>query len=284
MSPEGQLILNSRTRFGAKEAIDRPLSINIQSTEASTTLEKTPSEVILVVDDEANIRRIIHTRLSLHGYTVVQASDGEEALERFHQLPADLIVLDVMLPRLDGYGVLERLRQFSDVPILMLTACSQLQDKVMGLELGADDYLIKPFSLSELEARIRCLLRRAEQGRQTMAASLASSDNGQLEIGALSINLFKRQIFRSGERVRLTGLEFSLLEHLIRHSGCPVSRMDLLQSVWGYTPSRHADSRVIDVHIARLRQKLESDPQVPELILTVRGEGYQFQRIYPPVA
>lgn len=269
---------------GSAEDTDPPCSISVQLTQVSTSAEKKPPEVILVVDDEAHIRHIINTRLSLRGYIVVQAGDGEEALERFKLQPADLVVLDVMLPRLDGYGVLERLRQFSDVPILMLSACSQLQDRVLGLELGADDYLIKPFSLSELEARIRSLLRRAEQGRQSHAASTPSSENATLEIGELGINLTKRQVFRAGERVRLTGMEFVLLEHLIRRSGCPVSRMELLQSVWGYTPSRHADGRVVDVHIARLRQKLEADPQVPELILTVRGEGYQFQRIYAPVA
>lgn len=234
---------------------------------------------ILVVDDEASIRRIIETRLSLKGYTVICACDGDEALRRFQEQPCDLVLLDVMLPRQDGFSVLESLRQSSDVPVLMLTACGDLQDRVLGLQLGADDYLLKPFSLAELEARIRSLLRRAEQGRLGVASVSRTAAASALEVGGLRIILAKRQVFRGAERVKLTGMEFSMLELLIGRAGEPIARMEILRRVWGYSPDRHADTRVVDVHISRLRLKLESDPTQPELILTARGTGYMFRRL-----
>jgi len=234
---------------------------------------------ILVVDDEESIRRIIATRLSLKGYTVIGACDGDEALQRFQEQPCDLVLLDVMLPRQDGFSVLESLRQTSDVPVLMLTACSELQDRVLGLQLGADDYLLKPFSLAELEARIRCLLRRAEQGRQGGSAVSRAAETAAIEVGGLRIILAKRQVFRGEERVKLTGMEFTMLELLISRAGEPIARMDILRKVWGYSPDRHADTRVVDVHISRLRLKLELDPTQPELILTARGTGYMFRRL-----
>lgn len=235
---------------------------------------------ILVVDDEESIRRIIQTRLSLKGYTVITACDGDEALQRFQEHPCDLVLLDVMLPRQDGFSVLESLRQSSDVPVLMLTACGDLQDRVLGLQLGADDYLLKPFSLAELEARIRCLLRRAEQGRQSVGqGGSRAPESSALEVGGLRILLAKRQVFRGEERVKLTGMEFSMLELLISRAGEPIARMEILRRIWGYSPDRHADTRVVDVHISRLRLKLEFDPTQPELILTARGTGYMFQRL-----
>ena len=234
---------------------------------------------ILVVDDEESIRRIIQTRLSLKGYTVITASDGDEALQRFQDHRCDLVLLDVMLPRQDGFSVLESLRQSSDVPVLMLTACGDLQDRVLGLQLGADDYLLKPFSLAELEARIRCLLRRAEQGRQSATQGSRAPESASLEVGGLRIFLAKRQVFRGEERVKLTGMEFSMLELLISRAGEPIARMEILRRIWGYSPDRHADTRVVDVHISRLRLKLELDPTQPELILTARGTGYMFQRL-----
>lgn len=237
---------------------------------------------ILVVDDEDNIRRIIETRLSLKGYTVISACDGDQALQRFQEQACDLVLLDVMLPRQDGFSVLESLRQTSDVPVLMLTACGDLQDRVLGLQLGADDYLLKPFSLVELEARIRCLLRRAEQGRQGGAAVTRAAESAVLEVGGLRIVLAKRQVFRGEERVKLTGMEFSMLELLIGRAGEPIARMDILRRIWGYSPDRHADTRVVDVHISRLRLKLELDPTQPELILTARGTGYMFRRLPQP--
>ena len=232
-------------------------------------------ETILVVDDEASIRRILETRLSMIGYNVVTAADGEEALEAFHREPTDLVVLDVMMPKLDGYGVCQELRKESDVPIVMLTALGDVADRITGLELGADGYVVKPFSPKELEARIRCVLRRVE--KEHGGGTIPNS--GVIQVSDLKIDTNKRQVYRAGERIRLTGMEFSLLELLVSRSGEPFSRGEILKDVWGYTPERHVDTRVVDVHISRLRSKLEDDPANPELILTARGTGYLFQRI-----
>ncbi|MDM7327427.1 MAG: response regulator transcription factor [Thermosynechococcus sp. Uc] len=245
----------------------------------SVTLEshKDHKEKILVVDDEASIRRILETRLSMIGYTVVTAADGEEALTTFRQEQPDLVVLDVMMPKLDGYGVCQELRKESDVPIIMLTALGDVADRITGLELGADDYVVKPFSPKELEARIRSVLRRIEK---TSTSGIPSS--GVIQVGNIRIDTNKRQVYKGDERIRLTGMEFMLLELLVGRSGEPFSRGEILEQVWGYTPERHVDTRVVDVHISRLRAKLEEDPSNPELILTARGTGYLFQRITEP--
>lgn len=237
-------------------------------------METQTKERILVVDDEASIRRILETRLSMIGYDVVTASDGEEALDAFHNQDPDLVVLDVMMPKLDGYGVCQELRKESDIPIIMLTALGDVADRITGLELGADDYVVKPFSPKELEARIRSVLRRVDKAN---AAGIPSS--GVIHVNNLRIDTNKRQVYKRDERIRLTGMEFSLLELLVGRSGEPFSRSEILQEVWGYTPERHVDTRVVDVHISRLRAKLEDDPSNPELILTARGTGYLFQRI-----
>ena len=231
-------------------------------------------EQILVVDDEASIRRILEARLSMIGYMVHSASNGEEALELFHRHHPDMLVLDVMMPKLDGYGVCQEVRRESDVPIIMLTALGDVADRITGLELGADDYVIKPFSPKELEARIRSVLRRIDKDSGSGAVS-----SGLIQVGRLRIDANKRQVFKGDERIRLTGMEFSLLELLVSRSGEPFSRSEILKEVWGYTPERHVDTRVVDVHISRLRAKLEEDPANPELILTARGTGYLFQRI-----
>ncbi len=235
---------------------------------------KTHLEKILVVDDEASIRRILETRLSMIGYEIVTAADGEEALRMFHETDPDLVVLDVMMPKLDGYGVCQQLRQTSDVPIIMLTALGDVADRITGLELGADDYVVKPFSPKELEARIRSVLRRVEKKD---APRLPGS--GIIHVGSIKIDTNKRQIYKGNERIRVTGMEFSLLELLVSRSGELISRNDILTEVWGYTLENHVDTRVVDVHISRLRTKLEDDPSNPELILTARGTGYLFQRI-----
>jgi OmpR family response regulator RpaB len=238
---------------------------------------QTPQSTILVVDDEESIRRILSTRLSLVGHKVVTAADGEEALDVFHHVSPDLVVLDVMMPKLDGYGVIQELRKVSDVPIVMLTALAEVKDRILGLELGADDYLMKPFSPKELEARIRCVLRRVSHSSSNGGSRPAGSN--EIEVGGLRINTVKRQVFRGEERIRLTGMEFSMLELLVNRCGEPVARSEILQNIWGYTPERHADTRVVDVHVSRLRGKLEEDPENPELIITARGMGYMFQRI-----
>ena len=232
---------------------------------------------ILVIDDELLIRKVIATRLQWRGYDVTLASNGEAAIASFEQEPADLLVLDLMLPRVNGFDVLTRVRSTSDVPVLMLTACDRLEDRIIGLEMGADDYLIKPFSMAELEARVRSLLRRSRLGTHNQAAG-GSAAPTQFEISGLTIHYGLRQVFRGLTRLNLTSMEFNLLELLVRQAGKPVSRLTIIEALWGYVPGRHADTRIVDVHIARLRQKLEQDPKHPELILTARGQGYQFQR------
>ena len=232
---------------------------------------------ILIADDEANIRRILETRLAMQGHEVVAAENGSEALERFRGFEPDLVVLDVMMPELDGFAVLERIRAQSEVPIILLTALGDVADRITGLQLGADDYMVKPFSPKELEARIRCVMRRA-----SAAQGLGGSGGGAaniLVLGDLQIDFNRRQVHRRDERIRLTGMEFNLLELLTSRSGEPISRLDMLEKVWGYKPERASDSRVVDVHISRLRGKLEDDPINPELIITARGQGYMFQRI-----
>jgi OmpR family response regulator RpaB len=232
-------------------------------------------EKILVVDDEASIRRILETRLSIIGYTVVTAADGEEALVAYKKESPNLIILDIMMPKLDGYGVCQEIRKESEIPIIMLTALGDVADRITGLELGADDYVTKPFSPKELEARIKAILRRVDK-----VNSISNiSTSGIISMGSVKIDTNRRQVYKHNEKIRLTGMEFSLLELLISKSGEAFSRASILQEVWGYTPERHVDTRVVDVHISRLRSKLEEDPSNPDLILTARGIGYLFQKI-----
>lgn len=206
------------------------------------------------------------------GYHVVTAADGEAALEVFRQAAPDLVVLDVMMPKLDGYGVCQALRQVSAVPIIMLTALADVTERITGLELGADDYMVKPFSPKELEARIRCVLRRVVRQR------ISSRD--VIQVGRLQIDTNKQRVYKENKHIRLTSMEFKLLEVLLKHWGTVMSRYALLQQVWGYVPERSVDTRLVDVHIARLRTKLEADPRNPEFILTTRGTGYQFQHLH----
>lgn len=232
-------------------------------------------EKILVVDDEISIRRILETRLSMLGYAVVTAADGEEALLAYKKESPNLIISDIMMPKLDGYGVCQEIRKESAIPIIMLTALGDVADRITGLELGADDYVIKPFSPKELEARIKAILRRV----QKLALQTATLTSGILSMGGIRIDTNRRQVYKQTEKIKLTGMEFSLLELLMSKSGEAFSRSAILQEVWGYTPERHVDTRVVDVHISRLRSKLEDDPSNPDLILTARGTGYLFQKI-----
>ena len=235
---------------------------------------KQQKQKILVVDDEASIRRILETRLAMMGYEVITAADGQEAIETYQNQQPDLIILDIMMPKMDGYGVCQALRKESDVPIIMLTALADVADRITGLELGADDYMVKPFSPKELESRIRCILRRAKKNSTSTIPT-----SGVLQVEALSIDTNKRQVYKNSERIPLTHMEFSLLELLISRPGEPISRREILEKVWGYTPDSHVDTRVVDVHMSRLRHKLQEDPSQPELIHTVRGAGYAFQQI-----
>ena len=232
---------------------------------------------ILVADDEASIRRILEARLSMIGYDIVTATDGEEAIAAFNKYNPDLIVLDVMMPKIDGYGVTKEIRKTSDVPIIILTALGDVSERITGLELGADDYVIKPFSPKELEARVKAVLRRTNTKEAMIPASKTAKN--VITTGNIRIDTARRQVFRKNERIRLTGMEFSLLELLVNNSGQAYSRNEILQHVWSYPPDHRIDTRVVDVHISRLRSKLETDPANPELILTARGIGYMFPRI-----
>ena len=232
---------------------------------------------ILVVDDEASIRRILETRLKMAGYNVVTAEDGEEAVELFNKTNPDIVILDVMMPKMDGYGVTREIRRVSDVPIIILTALGDVSERITGLELGADDYVIKPFSPKELEARVKAVLRRTVSKDITIPTGKTTKN--VITTGNIKIDTARRQVYRKNERIRLTGMEFSLLELLVNNSGTAYSRNEILQHVWAYPPDHRIDTRVVDVHISRLRSKLETDPANPELILTARGIGYMFQRI-----
>ena len=241
--------------------------------------ESNAVQKILVADDEASIRRILETRLKMVGYDVVVAEDGEEAVEVFIKTNPDLVVLDVMMPKMDGYGVTREIRRTSDVPIIILTALGDVSERITGLELGADDYVIKPFSPKELEARVKAVLRRTTNKEVVVPTGTKAVAKNVITTGSIKIDTARRQVYRKNERIRLTGMEFSLLELLVNNSGQAYSRNEILQHVWSYPADHRIDTRVVDVHISRLRSKLETDPTNPELILTARGIGYMFQRI-----
>ena len=224
----------------------------------------------MLVDDEESIQKLLTYPLEREGYTVVQARDGEEALMRFAERAVDLVVLDVMLPRLDGLEVCRRLRTSSAVPIIMLTARDDEVDKVLGLELGADDYITKPFSIREFRSRIRAVLRRA-----SLLAELGAGAEPTLEADGLLINPAKRSLTVAGRPVQLTYVEFEVLRTLATHPGRVYTRQALLETVWG--DSAYREPRTIDVHIRHLREKIEADPSDPTYIFTVRGVGYRFR-------
>jgi DNA-binding response OmpR family regulator len=226
------------------------------------------ARTILVVDDEPTLRETLAEALDADGFRVVTAADGREALLRFREHRPDLIVLDLMLPELSGVEVCRIVRQESGVPILMLTAKSSEIDKVIGLELGADDYVTKPFSLRELTARIRALLRRIEQPTVDGPAAVS--------LGDLSIDLAGHRLLRDGVAVPVKPKVFELLAFLIRHPGQVFSREQLLEHVWGYDYA--GETRTVDVHVHWLRTAIEPEPAAPAYIQTVRGVGYVFRR------
>ena len=223
---------------------------------------------ILVVDDEPVLRETLAEALDADGFRVVTAADGREALSRFREHQPDLVVLDLMLPELSGIEVCRIIRAESGVPIVMLTAKTSELDKVVGLELGADDYVTKPFSLRELSARIRALLRRTEQ--------LAEAPAPLVELGALTVDLAGHRLLRDGERVPLKPKVFELLAYLLRHPGQVLTREQLLEHVWGYDYA--GETRTVDVHIHWLRAAIEPDPADPAYLHTLRGVGYVFRR------
>jgi two-component system response regulator MtrA len=222
---------------------------------------------ILLVEDDPSIREVTAIGLRAAGFTVETASDGREGLDRFGAEAFDLVLLDVMLPRLDGLEVCRAIRRTSTIPVVMLTARADTLDVVVGLEAGADDYVRKPFEVPEVVARVRAALRRAGRG---------PDEAERLQIGPVVIDLAGRTVTRGGDAIALTRTEFDLLTELVRHTGQVLSRDILLDRIWGY--DYLGDSRLVDVAIQRLRAKIEVDPATPQLIQTVRGAGYKAVR------
>lgn len=223
---------------------------------------------ILVADDEISIRQIVEARLKMAGYDVITAADGAEALELVKLEHPNLIVLDIMMPKMDGLQVCREIRKNMTIPIIMLTAKGDVIDRIQALELGADDYVVKPFSPRELEARIKAVLRRIVNDNAKQSV---------IKIENIAIDTGKRQVVRGDQKIKLTEMEFNLLELLASNPGRAYSRSEILHQVWGYRINQYSDTRVVDVHVSRLRSKLEKDPSDPELILTARGTGYMFQ-------
>jgi DNA-binding response OmpR family regulator len=226
-----------------------------------------PHELILVVDDEPRMTRFIRMNLELEGYRVVEAHNGLDALEKARTDLPDLVILDVMMPELDGFDTLEMLREVSNVPVIMLTVRSDEEDKVRGLELGADDYVTKPFGARELASRVRAVLRRT-QGPVTPEESILQIDD------RLNIDYNSREVIVEGKRIKLRPTEFRMLYHLIENAGWVVPHETLLAKVWGY--EYREEIQYLRLYVTYLRQKIEPDPSHPRYILTERGVGYRF--------
>ena len=224
---------------------------------------------ILVVDDEALLVKGIRFNLQNDGYEVITGSDGVEAVELAQSQKPDLIVLDVMMPRMDGLTAGSKIREFSDVPIILLTAKTTDMDKLLGFDQGADDYLTKPFNILELKARIRAMLRRSG------GSAPKEAPKNELVGGPIRLDLDARNAYRSGELVDLTAKEFDVIEHLMRNPNRVFSRENLLDTIWAY--EYRSDIRTVDVHIRRLREKLEENPAQPKHIMTKWGVGYYFK-------
>lgn len=235
---------------------------------------KIDNRKILVIDHEIEISQLLKTRLTFLGYEVSISSNGKDALTSFIKEAPDLVILEILLPKLDGYSVFRKIRENSQVPVIVLTASTTISDRIMGLELGVDDYIIKPFSIKELEARIIALFRRSNNQFQKPP----KKKQKKLQIGTLIIDMNDHLVSKDDKNINVTDIEYNLLEFLIENSGNKLSRATILENVWGYIPERYVDNRIIDVYISRLRSKIEENPSRPDLILTVRGTGYMFQR------
>jgi DNA-binding response OmpR family regulator len=232
------------------------------------------ARTILVVDDETTLRETLVEALEMEGYRAIPAADGRAALERFRTERPDLVLLDLMLPELSGVEVCRILRAESPVPIIMLTAKDSEVDKVVGLELGADDYVTKPFSLRELTARVRAIFRRADQA--AAAATQGTEPPPLVRVGRVDVDLAGHRLLRDGESVPVKPKAFELLGFLLRHQGQVFTREQLLERVWGYDYA--GESRTVDVHVHWLRGELEEDPANPVFLQTVRGVGYVLRR------
>jgi len=223
---------------------------------------------VLVVDDEPMVREVLARYLEAEGFGVVTAGDGEEALDRFEESRPDLVLLDLMLPRIDGFEVLDRMRTLARVPVIMLTARGEETDRVVGLDLGADDYVTKPFSPREVVARVRAVLRRA-------GSDAPAVRDEPLALGDLSIDPASREVTVREEPVRLTPKEFDVLHLMASNPGVVFSRIQLLEEIWDF--AWDGDPSTVTVHVRRLREKIEVDPSAPERLVTVWGVGYRFE-------
>jgi DNA-binding response OmpR family regulator len=225
---------------------------------------------VLVVDDERVIVKGLRFSLMQEGYEVDCAYDGEEAVSKIREKEFDIVLLDVMLPKLSGFEVLQQVREFSEVPIIMLTARGDDMDEILGLDYGADDYVTKPFNPLEVKGRIKAIIRRASRGRIA-----AAPQENVIEVGDLNMDLDNRRVTLDGREVNLTSKEFELLELLATHAGKVYSRAQLLQMIWG--KDNPGDVRTVDVHIRRLREKIESNASEPRYVQTKWGVGYYFR-------
>jgi len=233
-------------------------------------------EIILIVEDEPALRDTLSYNLKKDGFTVEAVGDGRSAIEAARRLIPDLIILDIMLPELDGLEVARILRKEMNTPILMLTARDDEIDRVVGLEVGADDYLTKPFSMRELMARVKAQLRRTRLLQEEIGkASLSAKEHSKLTFDNLIINLTRREVTLFGDPIKLKPKEYELLEFFAEHKGKMLTREFILERVWGW--DFIGDSRTVDVHVRWLRQKIEDDPGNPNRIITVRGGGYRFE-------
>ena len=232
-------------------------------------------EQILIVEDEPSLQETLSYSLARQGYDVHSVGDGQAAIAAARRYRPDLILLDLMLPVLDGFEVCRILRREMSVPILMLTARDSEIDRVLGLEMGADDYLVKPFSMRELLARVKAIFRRIQLEHDLEPQAQRGPENGALVSGDISIDLVRGEVALGGRTMPMKPKEFELLQFLVRHPGRMLSRDAILDRVWGWDFS--GGSRTVDVHVRWLRKKIEKDPSNPERIITVRGMGYRFE-------
>lgn len=231
-------------------------------------------KTILIIDKDFRIREILRKKLTSLGYKVILASNGQEGLFIFNKEDKlNLIILDILLSKLDGYELCKKIREQSQIPIIIITALGSISERVIGLNLGADDYIIKPFSPTELEARVRSILRRSHSQLPKQ-----KKIKQKIYLTNLIFDIQKRQILRRNTLIRLTEVECNLFKILIENAGKKLSRETIIANLWGYTPERYVDTRIVDVNISRLREKIEDIPGKPTFILTVRGIGYMFKK------
>ena len=235
---------------------------------------KVNNEKLLIVDSEIHVCQLLERQFTNLGYKVSLASNGRDGLTLFNRQQPDLVILELMLSKLDGFELCHIIRKNSQIPIVILTALNNISYRVMGFDMGADDFILKPFSQKELEARIKALLRRANY-------SIQNSPNKKERrkfIGDLIIDMDLRKIFKKNTEVKLTDIEYSIFKFLVENVNKELSRIVILDNVWGYTPERYVDTRIVDVHISRLRSKIENNSNKPNLIITIRGIGYSLQK------